>query len=287
MSIHIRPQDSPLLTHFEKVKSIHAFVALCLSALVSCSPIAREESARPDLLPRQDIDFLLVDSSPDPTIAPDNSTNYDQQAAISNVVASIDDNPLPQGSTRRKRDMIISTSAGYTDNLQLAGAAINAPLNCNGAVSAGQWIFESENRWLTGTKGHIYGCQAIHFWDFRHYPLCHCLQVNSDPTYLDKHRMLILRDRSAQSAYNVAHPPSRGSPKTCQFYNTYVLYKDNVYQGQYWLVTRSICSQCSLARCTPKLGMSLSLQTRDNGVAHLTTQSIKATFPLTSLTRAM
>lgn len=39
--------------------------------------------------------------------------------------------------------------------------------------------------------------------------------------------------QSSQSAYNVAHPPSKGSPKTCQFYNTYGLYKNGVYQGQY------------------------------------------------------
>lgn len=41
---------------------------------------------------------------------------------------------------------------------------------------------------------------------------------------------------TAQSQYNTAHPPSDRPAQTCQFYNTYALYKNDVYQGQYWYV---------------------------------------------------
>lgn len=36
-----------------------------------------------------------------------------------------------------------------------------------------------------------------------------------------------------QSQYNVAHPPTTGSPMTCQFFTTYILEKNGVGQGQY------------------------------------------------------
>lgn len=111
-------------------------LVLTLGLVVTGSPIIeRVDSDVPHVLRRQDIDFQLVDDTPEPTIAPDNSTDYNQQAAISEVLASINDDPLPQDSPLGKRDMIISTYPGYTQNLQLTGAAINAPLNCNGAVS--------------------------------------------------------------------------------------------------------------------------------------------------------
>ena len=41
---------------------------------------------------------------------------------------------------------------------------------------------------------------------------------------------------SAQSAYNLRHPPANGPAQTCQFYNTYAMYKNDVYQGQYWYI---------------------------------------------------
>ncbi|CAD0115023.1 unnamed protein product [Aureobasidium uvarum] len=169
-------------------------LTLTFGLIVAGSPLNNIHSDAPSIARRQDIGFQLVDDSPEPTIAPDNSTNYNQQAAISEVVASINDDPLPQDNSLSRRDMVVSTSSGYTDNLPLPGAAINAPLNCNGADTyMGAKLFTS------GTFDTTLCATAC----------------------------------SAQSAYNFAHPPSKGSPKTCQFYNTYVLYKDNVYQGQY------------------------------------------------------
>ncbi|KAL8964199.1 MAG: hypothetical protein Q9183_004623 [Haloplaca sp. 2 TL-2023] len=38
---------------------------------------------------------------------------------------------------------------------------------------------------------------------------------------------------SAQSAYNLRNPPKNAPAQTCQFYNTYAMYKNDVYQGQY------------------------------------------------------
>ncbi|KAK7978785.1 hypothetical protein PG988_006275 [Apiospora saccharicola] len=37
---------------------------------------------------------------------------------------------------------------------------------------------------------------------------------------------------AAQTKYNVAHPPAAGAPKICQFFNTYMLMKNNITQGQ-------------------------------------------------------
>jgi len=38
---------------------------------------------------------------------------------------------------------------------------------------------------------------------------------------------------SAQTQYNLAHPPQDGQPMTCQFYNTYILLKNGENVGQY------------------------------------------------------
>lgn len=38
---------------------------------------------------------------------------------------------------------------------------------------------------------------------------------------------------SAQSVYNLNNPPANGPVQTCQFFNTYMLYKNNKPQGQY------------------------------------------------------
>ena len=37
---------------------------------------------------------------------------------------------------------------------------------------------------------------------------------------------------SSQTQYNIAHPPANGKPKTCQFFNTYLLLKNGVSVGQ-------------------------------------------------------
>ncbi|KAI5244531.1 hypothetical protein E4T43_03750 [Aureobasidium subglaciale] len=138
-----------------------------LSFLATALPTSDVPSS--DLTRRQNIDFDLVNNTPDPVVAADNTTNYNQVAAIAAVKDEILKDPVPEDAgTITRRDIVVSNSVGYSSNLQLTGAAINAPLNCNGA-----------------------------------------------------------------SAYNIAHPPAKGSAKTCQFYSTYALYKNDVYQGQY------------------------------------------------------
>lgn len=142
---------------------------------------------------RQDINFELVDSAPDPTIAPNNYTDYNQQAAIDAVIASVDSNPLPQ-----KRDAVVTSGGaltGYSGVALVPSAAINAPLNCNGDDT-------------------FMGARLFSSGPF-------------DP-------ILCAAACTAQNAYNLKHPPRSGSPKLCQFYNTYVLLKDGASQGQYW-----------------------------------------------------
>ncbi|KAI0416359.1 hypothetical protein F5X98DRAFT_388110 [Xylaria grammica] len=45
---------------------------------------------------------------------------------------------------------------------------------------------------------------------------------------------------TAQSEYNLAHPPTTGSAQTCQFFNTYLLLKNGLPEGQ-------VCSMYSLS----------------------------------------
>jgi hypothetical protein len=38
---------------------------------------------------------------------------------------------------------------------------------------------------------------------------------------------------SAQTAYNVAHPPQTGAVRKCNYWNTYLLNKNGIAQGQF------------------------------------------------------
>ena len=145
---------------------------------------------------RQEIDFGHVDSTPDPTIAPNNYIDYNRQAAINAVVADIISDPLPQKhDTLTLKDLYNTASGGYSSVVVPSSAALNARLNCNGADTfIGSKLF--------------------------------------DPGPFDE--SLCAAACTAQSAYNLKHPPSSGSPELCQFYNTYVLFKDGISQGQYW-----------------------------------------------------
>lgn len=94
-------------------------LVLTLGLVVTGSPIIeRVDSDVPHVLRRQNIDFQLVDDTPEPTIVPDNSTDYNQQAAILEVLASINDDPLPQDSPLGKRDissqLILDTHRTYS-----------------------------------------------------------------------------------------------------------------------------------------------------------------------------
>jgi len=85
-------------------------------------------------------------------------------------------------------------STGYASSIPLGNVAINAPLNCNGADT-----YMGSRLWNDG--------------------------------YFDEARCAAAC--TAQSIYNAKHPPSSGQPKLCQFYNTYILLKNDVKQGQY------------------------------------------------------
>ncbi|KAG9827096.1 hypothetical protein KCU90_g17027, partial [Aureobasidium melanogenum] len=150
----------------------------------------------PILARRQDIDFDLVDEAPEPTVAIDDSSNYNQQAAIDAVVSEVEANPLPQrrDTDLHRRDIVVETSSGYTSNVQIQDAAISAPKNCQGSDT-----FLGSKLFTTGPFDTTLCAAAC----------------------------------TAQSEYNVRHPPAGGVAKTCQFYNTYAMYRNGVYQGQY------------------------------------------------------
>lgn len=89
----------------------------------------------------------------------------------------------------------IAPQPGYTGPTYLGSAAINAPLDCSGADTYIQPKVFTDGPFDAGL------CAAA------------C---------------------SAQSAYNLRHPPTDGTkPKTCQFFNTYMLLKNGVPEGQY------------------------------------------------------
>jgi hypothetical protein len=96
--------------------------------------LADDGSIRPVLARRQDIDFDLVDDAPKPTVAIDDSSNYNQQAAVDAVISEVEINPLPQRRDLHRRDVIVQTSNGYTSNVQIKDAAMSVPKNCQGSV---------------------------------------------------------------------------------------------------------------------------------------------------------
>ncbi|KAL8869357.1 MAG: hypothetical protein Q9174_004332 [Haloplaca sp. 1 TL-2023] len=100
-------------------------------------------SALPRAVARQSIDFDLVNSTPDPTVMPDDRSNFDRDAAIASVIASINKDPLPQASKRslETRDVAVSTYPGYTANVQVANASMSAPMDCNNKVGGRGWLF--------------------------------------------------------------------------------------------------------------------------------------------------
>ncbi|KEQ92848.1 hypothetical protein AUEXF2481DRAFT_362462 [Aureobasidium subglaciale EXF-2481] len=147
---------------------------------------------------RQDIDFDLVDDTADPLKSPTDTRNYNQASALAAVISDINSDPLPQQETQSanlaSRDIVVTTIDGYTPNTFLDSAAINAPLGCNKADT-------------------YMGVKLFNTGPF-------------DTT-------LCAAACTAQTKYNLKHPPSTGKAATCQFYNTYEMYRNDVYQGQY------------------------------------------------------
>lgn len=167
--------------------SIPLLLLTFFSALIAARP-------RP-----QNIDFTLVNDTPDPTAA--NITNVNVTAIITDIIADIYDDPtlstrdavLWQRTPPVNPVITVVTSQGYNAPFSLGNAAINAPLDCNGV-----------NTYM-GSK--------LFTTDF-----------NTDYCAVAC---------SATSAYSLRHPPSVGLPRTCQFFNTYAMYQNGNYQGQY------------------------------------------------------
>ena len=117
-----------------KVLNTAAAVATTLVQFTSAVPQAGDSK----LQARQNINFKLADSTPDPTVQPNDSSNIDPAAAIASVIAEVKAG-VPLSERKRAlaaRDIIVSTYPGYTDNIPLGNAAINAPLDCNQKVIA-------------------------------------------------------------------------------------------------------------------------------------------------------
>ncbi|KAL2025701.1 hypothetical protein VTO58DRAFT_103927 [Aureobasidium pullulans] len=176
------------------------FFGLAASGLVANALPSNSKHLR-----RQDIDFDLVDETPEPSKSPTDTQNYNQASAIAAVINDVNSDPLPQqttdGTSLLRRDVVVVTADGYNQNTALNGAAINAPLNCNKADT-------------------YMGVKLFNEGPF-------------DTT-------LCAAACTAQTNYNLKHSPTLGRAKTCQFYNTYEMYKDTVYQGQY-------CTLCTQA----------------------------------------
>ncbi|PSK60141.1 hypothetical protein B9Z65_1039 [Elsinoe australis] len=115
-------------------------------------------------------------------------------------------NALNKGQFRRQFQVVIAGSNGYVNNsislqagydppIDLGAAAIDAPPDC------------SSHDTFLGSK-----------------------LFTSGPFDAN----LCLTACSAQTVYNAANPPSDGTkPLTCQFFTTYLLYKNNLPVGQY------------------------------------------------------
>ena len=110
-----------------------------LSAAAITATLTRVTLGVPEakLLARQSIDFDLVDSVPDPTIQPNDVSDFDPAAAVASVISEIRaGSPLAERKRALEiRDIIVSNYPGYTDNIALGNVAINAPLDCNQKVS--------------------------------------------------------------------------------------------------------------------------------------------------------
>ena len=107
------------------------------------------------------------------------------------------DNALNEGQWREKYHVVITASNGYvlTSSLNpLSGKAINAPLDCN-----------SNDAYMG-------------------------MRLLTDNSPFDPERCAAICDATTQ--YNIEHPEDGKAPRLCKFYNTYILNKNYVSQGQ-------------------------------------------------------
>lgn len=139
------------------------------------------------------------------------SSTCENPPAFANIKCSFWGGPLTLGSAkntgqwRNQFHVVIAGSnayvnsnipsvPGYAPVQSLGAAAINAERDCNGVDTyMGYKLF-------TNTPFDVKLCAAA------------C---------------------DAETAYNVAHPPSSGKPRKCNFWNTYLLDRNGESQGQY------------------------------------------------------
>jgi hypothetical protein len=113
------------------------------------------------------------------------------------------DNALNEGQWREKYHVVITASNGYVLSSSLnplSGKAINAPLDCN------------DNDAYMG------------------------MRLLTDNAPFDPERCAAICDATTQ--YNIQHPETGKAPRLCKFYNTYILNKNYISQGQ-------ACSMCT------------------------------------------
>ncbi|KAJ9657908.1 hypothetical protein H2201_008017 [Coniosporium apollinis] len=144
----------------------------------------------------------------DPTLDP--GVTCENPPAFTNVKCTYWGGPtspetaVNKGQTRSKFEVVIAGSNGYTTlksqsvsgytQTFLDNAAINGPNSCNG-------------------KNTYMGYKLF----------------NSGPFSADRCKAAC----EAQSAYNQRHPPQTGKPQICRFFNTYILNRNGISQGQY------------------------------------------------------
>jgi hypothetical protein len=107
------------------------------------------------------------------------------------------ENALNDGQWREKYHVVITASNGYvlTSSLNpLSGKAINAPLDCN------------KNDAYMG------------------------MRLLTDNAPFDPQRCAAICEATTQ--YNIDHPETGKAPRLCKFYNTYILNKNYISQGQ-------------------------------------------------------
>ena len=111
--------------------------AIPLASLIFNLALAMPGPSGRKLEARQDIDFNLVDSTPDPIISPEGTSKFNPSTAVTSVSAAVTASPLPQSKrSLEARAIVVNTHAGYTANVPIGNAAIYAPLDYNKHVGA-------------------------------------------------------------------------------------------------------------------------------------------------------
>ena len=115
-----------------KTNLLAATVVVCMS---SCLTLARTPSSGSRTQPRQALNLDLIDNTPDPLRLPDDDSGYDPIKAIQSVVAEVEGHPPKiEIQPKKKREIYAPPHIGYTENIPLRDAAIDAPPDCNNKV---------------------------------------------------------------------------------------------------------------------------------------------------------